>query len=334
MSGVALVTGGSGFIGWWVTRALAARGCAVRVLDVHPPPEELPGVEFAQGSILDPEALREAMRGVDRAHHLAAMAGLWSRERGLYERLNHQGTRAALDAAMEAGVRRFVHVSSATALAFRRGRSARRAALANGAPPLPAAEETLGPYSRSKNLAERAAYAAAERGLGVVVATVTTPIGPGDRTRTPPTQLLIDLMRGDVPATLPMAWRLSDVRDTAEGIAAAGEVGEAGRRYMLHGETWTTERLLEAVGEASGRPMPRARAPFQLALAAAHAGEALSRVTGRAPKASVEGVRLARAEIDLSKEAGAEDLGVTIRPAEESISDAVAWLREREAVSG
>lgn len=329
MTGLSLVTGGSGFIGWWVVRALVERGGIVRVFDLCEPPEKLDGVEFARGSVDDLNSISAASRDADRVYHLAATAGLWSRDRGVYERINHLGTRATLDAAAAAGARRFVHVSSATALAIARPGAER--ASRDGRPWLPDPRGALGLYSRSKILAENAAYAAHSDGLPVVVATVTTPIGPGDRTPTPPTQLLIDLMRGGIPAMLPMTWRLADVRDTARAIVAAGELGEPGRRYVLHGEAWTTDRLLESVASASGSKMPRLRAPYAIALAAAHAGEAAARLTGRAPKASIEGVRLARASFDFSDEPGAADLGVTIRPAEESIRDAVAWLRETGA---
>ncbi len=329
MTGVALVTGGSGYIGWWVVRVLVERGMRVRVFDLSEPPETIDGVEFVRGSVNDPESLRAAMRDVDRVHHLAATAGLWSRDRGVYELVNHLGTRATLDAAAAGGVRRFVHVSSATAIATARPRAERVSR--DGRPWLPDPRDALGLYSRSKILAEQAAYAAHAEGLPVVVATVTTPIGPGDRTPTPPIQLLIDLMRGRIPAMLPMTWRLADVRDTARAIVAAGELGEPGRRYVLHGETWTTDRLLESVASASGSKMPKLRAPYAIALAAAHAGEAAARLTGRAPKASIEGVRLARASFDFSGEPGADDLGVTIRPAEESIRDAIAWLRDSGA---
>lgn len=325
MTGVSLVTGGSGFIGWWVVRVLAQRGGRVRVFDIREPPEQIDGVEFVRGSVNDMVSLRAALRGVECVHHFAATAGLWSRDRGVYERVNHRGTCTTLEAAAASDVRRFVYVSSATALA---AHSRAGGSSVDGRPWLPEPRDALGPYSRSKILAERAAYSARAAGLEVVVTTVTTPIGPGDRTPTPPTKLIIDLMLGRIPAMVPMTWLLADVRDTARAIVAAGEVGASGRRYVLHGEAWTTDRLLEAVASASGVRMPTVRAPLVLALAAAYAGDALSRLTGREPKASVEGVRLARASIDLSAEAGAADLGVTMRPVDESIRDAVEWLRE------
>ena len=331
MTDVSLVTGGSGFIGWWVVRTLVERGERVRVFDLCEPPERIDGVEFVRGSVNDPVSLRAAMGGIQSVHHLAATAGLWSRDRGVYERVNHLGTCATLDAAAACGVRCFVHVSSATALATKHARAERVSR--DGRPWLPDPDGALGSYSRSKILAERAAYAANADGMSVVVATVTTPLGPGDRTPTPPTQLLIDLLRGRIPAMLTMTWRVADVRDAAHAIVAAGELGEPGRRYVIQGEAWTTDRLLECVAWASGSRMPKLRAPYAIALATAHAGEAAARLTGRAPKASIEGVRLARATIDLSGEPGAGDLGVTIRPADESIRDAIAWLRDSGMVS-
>ena len=173
-------------------------------------------------------------------------------------------------------------------------------------PALPDPRSALGPYARSKILAERAVYEATRAGVPCVVTTITTPIGPGDPTPTPPTQLLIDLMRGRVPAMMDMPWHLSDVRDIAHAICNAPDMGVPGRRYILRGETWTTERLLQTLSSLCQRPMPGVRAPYALALAIASMGEASSRITGRPPRAFVEGVRLARARMDLDSDPGAD----------------------------
>lgn len=330
MSVRSLVTGGCGFIGWNVVRTLLEDGGRVRVLDIRPAPAEAAGLEYVNGSILDRATLLEAMRGVDVVYHLAATAGLWERDPSVYDRVNHRGTRVVLDAAGEAEVGALVHVSSATALARRPGILPKRETdpSMNGSPVLPDPRSTPGPYSRSKNLAERAVYEAWASGLPAVVTTVTTPVGPGDQTRTPPTQLLINLMRGRIPAMMRMSWHLSDVRDIARAICNAPARGEPGRRYVLSGETWSTDRLLGTLSTLFRRTMPHRRVPYPLAFAVASIGEAGSRLTGRAPSASVEAVRLSRATIDLSSEPDASDLGVTMRPVERSLADAVSWLQE------
>src|SRR5262249_14590635 len=150
-------------------------------------------------------------------------------------------------------------------------------------------------YCLSKLLAERAAMERARDGQPVVVANPTMPVGPGDRGLSPPTRLILDFCRGQLPARMDCTLNLVDVRDVAEGLARVMEKGQARRRYLLAGENLTLLGLFEVLSELTGRPVPRWRVPYAVGLAAAVVSEFWAdHVTGRAPRASVTGVRLAR----------------------------------------
>lgn len=327
----ALVTGGCGFIGRHLVSQLRARGDAVRVLDLGPF-EDLPdGVETIQGSITDPAVVRRSLDGAETVYHLAAYPHLWARSRRLFEDVNVEGTRIVLAAAKTAGVARFVHGSSLTVLMTRtrdggevRIDETRETRL----------EDMLGPYCRSKFLAERAALAAAAPdggGLPLVVVLPTLPVGPGDRNLTPPSRMILDFVNGRAPAYLDCRLNLIDVRDLAAGHIAAAEHGQPGERYILSNENIRLSELLDLLSELTGRPINRARRiPYALAQAAAWVDETLADlVTHRPPRAPLTGVRLAgvRALFDSAK--AQRDLGLPQSPIRDALRDQLLWFRSR-----
>lgn len=323
-----LVTGGAGFIGGHLVRALIARGRPVRVLDLSAAPAPTtsgattPGstqAEWHQGSLLDPQALAAALTGVERVFHLAAIPHFWCKDRSAHERVNVVGTQSLLAAASAAGVETLVHCSTEAIL------------LPEGAGQMidgrtaPSLAAMPGPYTRSKLLAEEAALAA--RGLHVVVVSPTAPIGPGDRGLTPPSRMLRDLLAERYPAFLECTLNLVDVRDVAEGHILAAERGLPGKRYILGGENLQLSAFLDMVGRLSGKPMPKRRVPPWLALLSAQVGTWMAdRITGRAPPATPEAVRLALAGASLTSAEAAQDLGYRPKPLEGALEAAIAEL--------
>lgn len=325
--GLSLVTGGSGFIGRHLVRLLLERGERVRVFDLRPAPgpkaQSEAAVEFHQGDITDRGAVARAMTGAGRVYHLAANPNLWTRDKRSFERVNLQGTLNVLAAAEAQRPKRLVYTSTESILAGLRGASG--GGMIDEGIELDI-DDMPGPYCRSKFLAERAALAAAGRGLPVVVVNPTLPIGPGDRLLTPPTQMLLNLLNGRTPAYLNTAFNMIDVRDAALGHLLAAERGEVGRRYILGGENLTMSGLLDLLGELSSRPMPRLRIPYWLAYAYSAVDEFLAdRVTHRPPRAPLTGVRLARQAMHFDNSRALSELGLQPRPLRRALADAIAW---------
>src|SRR5215475_4969987 len=248
---LALVTGGSGFLGQYVVSALAARGHNVRIFDQAPPDRMPVRAEFVQGSVLDRARVMRALDDITHVYHLAAIPHLWTADRRDFDRINVEATRTMLAAAKERRVVRFVHCSTEAILLPPRGGGA--AIDENVALDL---ADMPGPYTRSKFLAEQAAFAAARDGLDVVIVNPTVPIGAGDHNRTPPTAMLAHYLTS-TPFVLNCMLNLVDARDVATGIILAAERGRSGERYILGGENLSLAQLLDRLERMSGRSRRR-----------------------------------------------------------------------------
>lgn len=325
MTTTAVVTGGAGFVGRHLVAALARADRRVRVLDVRRPDAPVEDVRYVRGTVTDGELVGELVAGADRLFHLAARTDLWAPDPAAYEEVNRRGTRTVLEAALERGVDRVVHVSTEAVL--------RDWGEASAGAPSPSIEEVPdpdampGPYCRSKALGEREVRAAARRGLPVTVVNPTVPVGPGDPGETPPGRMLLGYLDGELPAYTAAELDLIDVRDLSRGLMRAAERGEVGRRYVLGGRRLRLRRLLELLEEITGLEMPRLRVPYPVSLAAAVVGQLLAdHVTGRRPSASVEGVRLSRAPSRFDGRRSRAELGLELRALRTTLEETVEWL--------
>ena len=319
-----LVTGASGFLGSHVARLLAERGERVRVL-LRPTSQtgllEGLAVERVSGDLRDPSSLGNGLAGVKTVYHVAADYRLWARDpREIYES-NVQGTRNLLEAARRAEVGKFVYTSTVGTIAVPR----------DGKLPdegtITSIEEMIGDYKRSKWLAEQEARQAATAGLPVVIVNPTTPVGPGDAKPTPTGRIIVDFLNGRMPAYVDTGLNFVPVEDAAAGHLLAAECGRIGERYILGGANLTLKQALEILSQVSGRPAPRMRVPHLLALGAAYADAALSRLVGREPHIPLEGVRMARHSMFVSTEKARTELGFSAGPIAAAFERAVRWYK-------
>ena len=326
---IALVTGGAGFIGGNLVRLLLDRGLEVRVVDLASSPELDRRAAFIEGSILDRPLLRDAMNGADWVFHLAADPNLWAADKSSFARTNHEGTKRVIEAAGVSGASRIVHTSTESILVGRKGCNG--AALDETA--APDLDEMRGPYCRSKFMAEREALAAARRGLPVVVVNPTMPIGARDYRMTPPTRMILDFLNGANPAYLEFEMNLVRASDAALGHLLAAERGRVGERYILGGANITLSEVLTILRELTGLKMPKAKFPYLAALAVAGISETYADlISGKPPKASFTGVRLAGAGMRIASGKAARELGYEPSPLRDALAEAVAWLARENMV--
>lgn len=321
-----LVTGGGGFIGSHLVGQLVAASHAVRVLEKpgasvsHLPQGR---IEIVFADIRDGAAVARAADGCDVVLHLAANPNLWARCPDDFEQVNHQGTRHVLEAGRRAGASRIVHVSTESILASARGQEMITEKTQTSL------SDMIGPYCRSKWLAEQAAQESVEAGQPVVIVRPTIAVGPGDMNLGPPSRLVCDFCNGRVKGYLDGDLNLIDVRDAAAGILAAAEHGEIGRRYLLAAEDWSIRDLLRLLAKLSGRPAPRWRVPYALALAFAHLEEWIcSNSTAALPMATVTGVRLTQRHFRFDGRQSALELRLQpMRDCSVAVAEALGWFR-------
>jgi dihydroflavonol-4-reductase len=226
LRGPVFVTGATGFVGANLVRELTAGGMAVRALvragSDTSSLEGLP-VEIREGSITDREGLGRHLKGCGACFHVAA--ALTNADPSELETTNVGGTRAVLEAALDAGCSAILHTSTMGTLARPDGRPARET------------DFWLAPnasdYVRSKFAAEKVARDLASRGAPIVIVHPAAPVGPWDRTPTVTGRRILDVLAGKVPRWIAGEIHHVAVEDVARGMILAARKGKPGQNYLL-----------------------------------------------------------------------------------------------------
>ena len=315
-----LVTGASGFLGWHVARALLEGGYRVRALVRAASREPDLEVECVAGDLRDAASVERAAAGCGLVFHVAADYRLWAADPGEMYRSNVDGTRHVMEAARKAGVERVVYTSTVGCIGVPHG------GMGDEEQPV-VLEDMAGDYKRSKFLAERVALKYAREGLPVVIVNPTAPVGDHDVKPTPTGKIVLDFLRGDMPAFIDTGLNVVDARDTAAGHLLACERGRAGERYILGSENLTLAQILQKLAAITGRRAPTVRLPYLVAYSAGVCSTAWARVTGTPPRVPLDAVRMARKKMWVTHEKARRELGFEPGPAEAALRRAVEWFR-------
>jgi 2-alkyl-3-oxoalkanoate reductase len=275
-----LVTGGGGFVGGAVSRALLARGDEVVSLARGDYPQlRALGVETVRGDLAEADAVRGAAQGCEAVVHVAAKAGIWGPVRD-YERSNVEGTRSVLDACRALGIRRLVHTSTPSVV--HAGKD-----IEGGDESLPYAEHHESPYGRTKAVAERMVLSAADAGLGTVALRPHLVWGPGDTQLVP---RILDRARRGRLRFVGGGRALIDTTYVDDAVAAhlcaldalTPQAPCSGRAYFISsGDPRPVREVVNAILAAGGLPPEYRSVPLPVALVGGVAAEALWRVLRR-----------------------------------------------------
>jgi nucleoside-diphosphate-sugar epimerase len=330
-----LVTGATGFIGGHLARSLVAQGNRVRAL-VRYKNRELAlaqaGVELAWGELTDLETVQAAVSGVEAVYHLAAARDAWGVPASVYQRVNVEGTRHLLEAAAEAGVRRFLYCSSVGVACYPGNLEVDEM--------LPFREPTSQVlYHRSKARAEGMVleWARSGRVPAVVVRPVIT-YGPDDE-RGMVTRMVMLLARGRFMLVGNGRGHvdLVYVDDLVAGMCLALERGAVGRVYILSGTAPIQVRTLVAkICDLLGRRPPSIHVPAPIARAAGwgmetlyRAGDRLGVLDGKEPFITCGKVATLTVDRGFSHARASQELGY--RPQvnyDEGLRRTLDWLQE------
>jgi dihydroflavonol-4-reductase len=181
-----------------------------------------------------------------------------------------------------------------------------------------------GAYKQSKFLAE--VVALEEREMPVVIVNPTAPVGDHDVKPTPTGRIVLDFLKGDLPAFIDTGLNLVDVRDVAMGHLLAAENGRSGERYILGCENLTLEQILQRLAGLTCRNAPTMKLPYAVAYAAGLVTTAWAKVSGSPPRVPLDAVKMARKKMFVTHAKAAKELGFAPGNIEIALQRAVDWF--------
>jgi dihydroflavonol-4-reductase len=264
--------------------------------------------------------VKKAVAGCGLVFHVAADYRLWAADPSELYGSNVDGTRNLLEASRQAGVERFIYTSTVGCIGVPEQGEGDEAQSVGW-------EDMKGAYKRSKFLAEQVALEFAHSGFPVVIVNPTAPVGEHDVKPTPTGKIVLDYLKGDMPAFIDTGLNLVDVRDAAEGHLLACERGRPGERYILGSENLTLAQILEKLAAITGRAAPRIRLPYAVAYAAGLASTAWARISRRPPRVPLDGVRMARKKMWVSHRKAVNELGFGPGAVDGALRRAAEWFQ-------
>lgn len=321
------LTGASGFIGHYLVRRLYGTGhellCLVRSSSSAAGIEEH-GARIHVGDVTERSSFRNAMAGCDCVINLANVYSMWEPDKSVFRSVNVLGTRNVMECALETGVGKVVHVSTAGVY----GRPA----------DCPFTEDSqVGPerpslYTRTKYEGDLLAWDLFRtKGLPLVVIYPGAVLGPGD---TKPTGKYIEaLASGRMPVTVyeDVVMTYVHVEDVAEAIVLSAEKeGNIGEKYLIGKYQLSLRDLNRLVGEVSGARLPRVHLPGFLTLASAALLTCVSAITKKAPPwgMSLDQAKMARQGFRFDGNKAERELGLRYTPVRKALEDAIMQRRE------
>ena len=317
------ITGASGHVGANLIRLLQPTGHNIKVLS-HKDTRALQvsGMEIVKGDVLKRETLTTFCTNLDVVFHLAAHISIGGNNYDTVYAINVDGTKNVMEAAKQAGVKRFIHFSSIHALEhypFDFPMDETRPLALNA--PLA--------YERTKAIAESLVLEQNNKDFETVVLNPTAIIGPNDFKPSFLGRTLIMMYKGQLPGLVPGGYNWVDVRDVAAAAISAIDKGKPGEHYILSGEWQSIKFLASLVAEIKGRKMKLPVLPLRLARAGIPFFTLWSRITGNPPLYTSESLSiLQNGNRNISHNKATAELGFNPRPLKESLNDTISWFRK------
>lgn len=320
-----LVTGAGGHIGNVLVKQLYNKGYRDLRLFIQENEDDSHikkyAKEIVRGDIRDPYAVSATVRGCEYVFHLAGLVQISGRHKKIIFDINVGGTKNVVQACLEKGVKRLLHVSSVHALRI---------------PATGFINEELDPdisnlsgaYAKSKAMATIEVMNAIQKGLDAVIVFPTGVIGPYDFR----SSYTGNAIKGYIDAKKTQyyfdgKYDFVDVRDVADGIFRAWKYGEKGQGYIISGSVSSLEDIINAVEKTTGNTIRRRKVPAFIVKAAATLAPAYYAAARKKPVLSRYSIETLMSNSDVSSSKAQVKLGYKPRPMSRTIRDMVRWHR-------
>jgi len=323
-----LVTGATGFIGSAIVRHLLAANYDVRILARTKRNQFfLDGlnVDIVSGNVTSPAAVEAAMKGCSVVMDVASVYAFypfWEKQAKAMYRINVQGTKNMLNAAVKNRIQRYVHTSTIATIGKNQ----------NGKPSTentPVDIKRAGHYARSKYLAEQEVLKYCQRGLPGIILNPAIVIGQRDFKPTPSGEIIVKFLNRSYPGYFDTQWSVADVDDVAEAHVSAIKKGRVGERYILCNKQHPTmKEMFHSLEKISSVRAPGVRIPYWLLSIFIYTEEFLAyQIFKRKPLLPTEGVKFCRSSIVYDPSKAVNELGYRETPFEDTLKKAVQWYR-------
>ncbi|MBL0055168.1 MAG: NAD-dependent epimerase/dehydratase family protein [Chitinophagaceae bacterium] len=318
------LTGATGHLGAAILPVLAKREHAVKVLLNNSSLQDSDqSIEIIRGNLFDKESVKQLMQDADLLIHCAAVISVNGDPQGMVHRTNVGGTRMVMETALEAGVKRAVHISSIHAHEQKPSNQLLdedRAMVSDKA----------FAYDRSKKAGQEIALSFNEKGMEVLVLNPTSIIGPYDFKPSKMGKVLLDLCKGKLPFVFNGGFDFCDSRDVAEAVVNALTMGRPGEHYLLGGKWHSFEQLGQLLSKAMAKKIRPLSLPVWIGKMGLPVVSALALINRSEPLYTSEALEaIASGNRNISSEKASRELGYTPRPLEETIADTINWFKQK-----
>ena len=321
----AFVTGASGHVGGNLVRQLLDEGYELKCL-VRNDVRALDGLDVEQvsGNLCDPSTLIPHMQDVDVVFHAAAYVAVEKSDFKLMEKINVGGTKAMTDAALQAGISRFIHFSSVHAFQQRPTNEP----LTEKRPLV--VSKKAAPYDRTKAAAQRVVLSACEEGLSASMVHPTGIIGPNDFKPSRMGDVMCKIAKRKMPITLNTGFNWVDVRDVCSSAIACVDKGRSGQHYLLPGKWTSFPEISKIVANCVGYKTSYLNAPFLSAYLALPFASLKSIFSNNRPSFSRGSLHALAVQCrEIPGELASSELGHSARPFNETIQDTIEWMTQQ-----
>lgn len=320
-----LITGATGFLGRHVVERLLSQSpdIFIRILCRSENPwTTLPRVEVLYGDILDMAIVERSVRDVDGIFHLAGFVTRDPNKASLLFDTHISGTRNICESTLRQGGQRIVVSSSSGTIA-----ASSVPVVHNEDSPFCNEAAANWPYYLSKIYQEKLALDYHEKtGLPTIIVSPSLLLGPGDERRSSTGDVNMFLRR-KLPNVPSGGLNFVDVRDAADAIIRAMEIGVPGRRYLIGGHNLTVKYFFGMLERLSGVKGPRMEMPESWSRKGATFLRGLYSLAGQQYPLDDSTVAMAYRFWYLDNTRARTELGLAPRPAEETLRDTIADLR-------